>query len=394
MNILYITPFPLEKSSTGTYIEEMARYFSFHGHNILVINIDNEKKKYERPYKVITIPFSKPYFDIEFPCFTTHPNTSNKFYSMTDNQIQKYENYLRKAFEKIIDVFKPDIIHTQYLWINSAIICDITDKPVIVTSFGNEIQTSEKNIRYQKYVKSTVENSSFIIAPSKQIEKELRDTFDLDSIRLKLIYRGYNDDIFKFIEDKQQMYREYFSIHEQCKKIVLYHDNLSHIKGIDIFMKTANNILETRNDICFIVIGKGEYSEEVKKLSIKYDRNFLYFPAMTTEEQPLINHISDLHVMPVRYEKFGIKALESLAMGTPVLTSDIGELAYFINDNNGRKLSDTSEDALKKNINEMLSNDFKKDVSFFCYQYAQRNYSKSAGLKLISKLYDYAISDE
>ncbi len=394
MNILYITPFPLEKSSTGTYIKELARYFSFHGHNVLVINIDNEKKKYERPYKVITIPFSKPYLDIEFPCFTTHPNTSNKFYSMTDNQIQKYENYLKKAFEKIIEVFKPDIIHTQYLWINSAIICDITDKPVIVTSFGNEIQTSEKNIRYQKYVKNTVENSSFIIAPSKQIEKELRDTFNLDSIRLKLIYRGYNDDIFKFIEDKQQMYREYFSIHKQCEKIVLYHDNLSHIKGIDIFMKTANSILESRNDICFIVIGKGEYSEEVKKIAIKYDRNFLYFPAMTTEEQPLINHISDLHVMPVRYEKFGIKALESLAMGTPVLTSDIGELAYFINDNNGRKLSDTSEDTLKRNINEMLNNNFKKDVSFFCYQYAQRNYSKSAGLKLISKLYDYAISDE
>ena len=394
MNILYITPFPLEKSSTGTYIKELARYFSFHGHNVLVINIDNEKKKYERHYKVITIPFSKPYLDIEFPCFTTHPNTSNKFYSMTDNQIQKYENYLKKAFEKIIEVFKPDIIHTQYLWINSAIICDITDKPVIVTSFGNEIQTSEKNIRYQKYVKNTVENSSFIIAPSKQIEKELRDTFNLDSIRLKLIYRGYNDDIFKFIEDKQQMYREYFSIHKQCEKIVLYHDNLSHIKGIDIFMKTANSILESRNDICFIVIGKGEYSEEVKKIAIKYDRNFLYFPAMTTEEQPLINHISDLHVMPVRYEKFGIKALESLAMGTPVLTSDIGELAYFINDNNGRKLSDTSEDTLKRNINEMLNNNFKKDVSFFCYQYAQRNYSKSAGLKLISKLYDYAISDE
>ncbi len=394
MNILYITPFPLEKSSSGIYLEELSRYFSFHGHNVLTINIDNERKKYDRPYKVITIPFSKPYLDIEFPCFTTHPNTSNKFYSMTDTQIHIYENYLKKAFQKIIEVFKPDIIHTQYLWINSAIICEITDKPIIVTSFGNEIQTSEKNVRYKKYVKNAVENSSFIIAPSKQIEKELRDAFGLDSIKLKLIYKGYNDDIFKFIEDKQQMYKDYFSIHKQCKKIVLYHDNLSHIKGIDIFMKAANKILESRNDICFIVIGKGEYSEEVKKLAIKYSKNFLYFPAMTTEEQPLINHISDLHVMPVRYEKFGIKALESLAMGTPVLTSNIGELAYFINDNNGRKLSDTNEDFFTKNINEMLNNDFKKNVSLFCYQYAQRNYSKSAGLKLISKLYDYALSDE
>ncbi len=393
MKILIVTPFPLAKSSSGMYTDEISYYFQSHGHDVLCVNFDNGKTQYERIYKTITIPFGKPYTDFEFPCFTTHPNTSNKFYSMADAHIKMYETYLQKAFAKIIETFRPDIIHSQYLWVNTSVIADIAEVPVITTSFGNEIHTSREDLRYGDYVKNAVAKTSYIIAPSKQIENELRNEFELDSIKLKLIYRGYNDDIFKFIDGQEDMYRNYFSINEKCKKIVLYHDNLSHIKGIDIFIKAAEKLLANNWDICFIVIGKGEYSKQVRDMVEKHPQYFLYFPEITIEEQPLINHLANLHVMPVRFEKFGIRALESLSMGTPVLSSDIGELSYFINENNGMKIQDMNEHNLADNIEKLLDDNFKSKVSLFCHQYATRNYSKSSGLKLIRKLYEYATEE-
>lgn len=394
MNILYTSPFPLEKSSSGLYTSDLAGDFASHGHNVLAVNIDNGKTAYERNYKVITIPFGKPFMDFEFPCYTTHPSTSNKFYAMSDSDIKTYTEYLETAYEKIIKAFKPDIIHSQYLWINTAIIARLTDVPVITTSFGNEIHTAKEDLRYMDYLQEAVKQSSYIVAPSKQIEQELRKEFQLDSIKLKLIYRGFNDDIFKFIEGKQQMYREYFSINSQCPKIVLFRDTLSHIKGFDIFLKSARKLSVERGDICFVIIGKGEYQNQVTELCKEDPKHFIYYPQITVEEQPLINHIADIHVMPVRFEKFGISALESLAMGTPVLSSDIGELSYFINENNGMKIKDIDDIKLADAIEKMLIESFKEKVSFFCYQYANRNFSRSSGLKFIKKLYEYATDEQ
>lgn len=394
MNILYVTPFPLLKSSSGVYTSDIAGYFSSHGHNVLVLNNDNAKTQYERNYKVITIPFGKPYMEFEFPCYTTHPSTTNKFYAMSDSDLKAYAEYMTKAYEKIIGAFKPDIIHSMYTWVNSAIIAGITDIPVITTAFGNEIHTAKEDLRYMEYLRDAVERSSYIIAPSKQIEQEMRNEFHLDSIKLKLIYRGFNDDIFRFIEDKQEMYRDYFGIGGQCPKIVLFHDTLSHIKGFDIFLKAARRLSTERDDICFIIIGKGEYQNQVKELCAEDSRHFIYYPEISVEEQPLIKHIVDIHVMPVRFEKFGISALESLAMGTPVLASDIGELSYFINDSNGMKIKDIDDNKLADAIEKMLIENFKEKASFFCHQYAQRNYSRSSGLKFIKKLYELASEEQ
>lgn len=393
MNILIVTPFPVAKSMSGKYVKDIASFLTAKGNRVHVVNIDSVATEYNEPYTVETLLCNNDTVGFTFPCFTTHPHTETTFHQLLEAQINDYANFLRDHFSRIIEEFKPDIIHSQYLWISSAILAGISQVPVIATSFGNEIHALDEDARYAKAVNFAVEKSRYIVAPSKQIEMQLRARFDLDSIKLKLIYKGYDDDIYQFIEGKEEMYREYFAIPSSCKQAVLYADRLDYMKGIDLFLQAARTIISKREDICFIIVGSGDFLNDVKDAVEEYHGKILYFPSVTDEEKPLLYHISSICVMPVRFEQFGINALQSFAMGTPVVSSQYGELQHFVNSENGRTLAELDSEQLSASIEELLESNFKEKASFFCHQFAERNYSKSSSLKLIVKLYEYTLAE-
>ncbi|HAF07525.1 MAG: glycosyltransferase family 4 protein [bacterium] len=395
MRVLIVTPFPLVASQSGIYSKDIATYLSNEGDEVLVVNFDNENTQYNENFKITTLFFGNNKIPFKFPCFTTHPHTDKNFYQMTLQEIDLYQKYLNITFSKIIDYFNPDIIHSQYLWINTKVIGDIKkDIPLVSTSYGNEIQTAFEDIRYEDYLNKAVENSRFIIAPSKQIELILREKFKLDAVKLKLIYKGYDDDQFKFIDDNFDVYRDYFGISDEIKHIVLFPESLNYMKGADISIGCAKKILELRNDICFIFMGKGDFRKEVESLVKSDHKHYLYFPDLTYEEKPTIFHLADLVVLPLRFEQFGTTVLQSFAMGTPVLSSEVGELKFFVNNENGKVIKDINVENFYKGIIEMVENNFKEKCSLFCHQYAFRNFSKNSGLALIKKLYEYAINEK
>ncbi|MDD3804068.1 MAG: glycosyltransferase family 4 protein [bacterium] len=394
MRILLITPFPLVASQSGIYTRDIARFFSSAGHEVMVVNFDNVSTAYKEPFRINTVLFGPENANVMFPCFTTHPHTDLTFSKITNAQLNSYILYSREKIKNIIREFGPDIIHSQYLWVTTELAGESSGKiPLISTSFGNENSALSDDPRYADYVRYAVEKSMFIVAPSKQIELQLRSAFKLDAIKLKLIYRGYDDDVFKFIDENYQVYRDYFGISEKCRQIVLFSDPVNYMKGIDVFLKSALKMLEKRKDVCFVIVGKGDFSKEIESLCEANRQNILYLPSITDEEKPSLLHISDITVIPSRFEQFGTNALQSLAMGTPVISSNVGELPFFVNRENGMVLEDITEEKLSFAIEQLLEKDFKSKTKYFCHQFASRNYSKTSGLMLLQKLYDYALSE-
>jgi len=395
MRILLLTPFPLIASQSGIYTKDIARFFSSAGHEVLVVNFDNKETFYNEPFRIKTVLFGNEESKVAFPCFTTHPHTDITFNSITNTQLNNYILYSRTKIKEIVAEFGPDIIHSQYLWITTELATEAAyNIPLICTSFGNEHQIFLEDARYADYVKYAVEKSRFIIAPSKQIELQLRGAFKLDAIKLKLIYRGYDDDVYKFIDENYNVYREYFGVNEKCKHIILYADPINYMKGIDVFLKSALMILSKRDDLCFIIVGSGDFAKEVESVCELNKQNFIFLQSITDEEKASLLHIADVTVIPSRFEQFGTNALQSLAMGTPVISSNVGELSFFINNEIGRIFNELNENKLSDAIEDVLAKDLKSRASFFCHQFASRNYSKSAGLMLLQKLYEYAIIEK
>lgn len=139
MRVLLINHFPLEGSGSGIYTINVAKSLINKNHEVCVI-MPEIRKNYKRYngiklhpvyfYKEEKIDGQLPF---NFPCFTTHPMSTNNFFSMSDEEIEMYKMAFSSAIEEEIRNFKPDIIHVQHIWILSSIAVNY-NVPVVITA--------------------------------------------------------------------------------------------------------------------------------------------------------------------------------------------------------------------------------------------------------------------
>ena len=153
------------------------------------------------------------------------------------------------------------------------------------------------------------------------------------------------------------------------EKILLFVGRIDPLKGVDQLLKAVpylNNIKGLR----LVIIGGDEHSrsevEKLQKLSREldiYDR--VTFQGLIKQEQlPYFYSAADVCVVPSYYESFGLVALESLACGTPVVATDVGDLkniirqgetGYVVAENTPQDLADSIASVLSRPPEDMES---------------------------------------
>ncbi|MCZ7665847.1 MAG: glycosyltransferase [Chloroflexi bacterium] len=67
---------------------------------------------------------------------------------------------------------------------------------------------------------------------------------------------------------------------------------------------------------------------------------------------------AEMVIMPSHYESFGLVALEAMAMGTPVIASEVGGLAFLVRDDeNGFHVPSRDPEALADRIYCLLTDE-------------------------------------
>ena len=143
------------------------------------------------------------------------------------------------------------------------------------------------------------------------------------------------------------------------EKIVMYIGRLGRYKGLEYLIEAFQN-LDKKNGL--VIIGKGvkekELKTKVQELNLEDDILFLDF--IPHEELPEYYSSADLFVLPSieRGESFGIVAIEAMACGVPVVTTELGTGTSFHNIDGvtGRVIESRNSTALAKAINEILEN--------------------------------------
>jgi D-inositol-3-phosphate glycosyltransferase len=104
-----------------------------------------------------------------------------------------------------------------------------------------------------------------------------------------------------------------------------------------------------------LIIGGDEYSQheiaKLQKLSadLRIQDSVTFQGLIKHEQLPFYYSAADACIIPSYYESFGLVALESLACGTPVVATDVGDLkniirqgktGYVVPDNSPRQLAE------------------------------------------------------
>jgi len=151
-----------------------------------------------------------------------------------------------------------------------------------------------------------------------------------------------------------------------------------HVKGHDIFIKAAAEVLKDRNDVLFLMAGEGFEEENLRKLAKSLGiLSKIIFTGFVTDIFSFINAI-DINVCASRSESFPYMLLEGALMKKPTVSTAVGGIPELIKDNKtGFLVPDGDYKKLAEKINIYINDkSLSKKHGENLYHFAKNNFSK------------------
>jgi glycogen synthase len=149
--------------------------------------------------------------------------------------------------------------------------------------------------------------------------------------KIDIIYNGVNASKFEFdwTESEREKRRSAFA--KPDEKVVIYVGRFVREKGIHVLLNAAHAVLSKEPNTKFLIVGGGQrdrFENFVRWAGLSDNVIFAGFQANRALHE--LYRCADVAVFPSLYEPFGIVALEGMAAGIPVVSSDAGGLKEVV----------------------------------------------------------------
>jgi len=185
---------------------------------------------------------------------------------------------------------------------------------------------------------------------------------------------------------------------------ILFMNRLTKIKGVDILPSIVNELLKTGLPFELIIVGPDMgMGYIVKKLVKKFPNNVKYYGYIEHEDTPRLYASSHVTLLPSRVgEKFPLVAIESMACGTPVVTSDLPSFRFILNplirQLNGLDLIAKTSDAslvgkhFAETIIKLLTSEQYPKIRRMVREYTMKKFALDKVVSKFEKMLDYVVN--
>ena len=201
------------------------------------------------------------------------------------------------------------------------------------------------------------QNCHHIIAPTEKEKEALVRHYGASPERISVIPCGVNLELFQPV-DKELARRE---LGFTDSKLILFVGRIEPLKGIDQLLQAIPYLPNTEG-LRLVIIGGDEHNQDEMERLQELSRSLHIQDAVTflglvkQERMPYFYSAADVCVVPSYYESFCLVVLESLACGTPVVGTDVGDLRDVIRQGEtGYIVSNSTPRRLAHNIALLLS---------------------------------------
>jgi len=219
---------------------------------------------------------------------------------------------------------KCDVIHAHNYHALPAFFAGLAKKDrkfVFTSHYHGRGHTGFRNILHKpyKFVGSRIFKKADRVICVSRYEKELiKKNFGLSDDKLVLIPNGINLEEFRIkggVKDK---------------KTILYVGRLERYKGVQYIIKA----LPYLEDYKLVIVGKGPYEGELKKLAFTINVNgrIEWLKDLSREELLEQYKSAGVFVFLSSFEAFGITVAEALVSGMPCIVAEKGALKEFVDD--------------------------------------------------------------
>ncbi|HEY0866030.1 MAG TPA: glycosyltransferase family 4 protein [Fimbriimonas sp.] len=160
---------------------------------------------------------------------------------------------------------------------------------------------------------------------------EVVRSFNAPADKVDVIYNGVDARKFEFDWSEEERLAHRAKLALPSEKIVIYVGRFVREKGIQVLLNSASTVLAQEPNTKFLIVGGGNRERFEKFIHwAGLSEKVLFTGFMANRSLHQLYRVADVAVFPSLYEPFGIVALEGMAAGVPVVTSDAGGLREVV----------------------------------------------------------------
>jgi len=285
-----------------------------------------------------------------------------------------------------------DIIHSHY-WMSglaAGMLSETWNAPIVhmfhtLGEMKNRIaqSESEKEGAYRlDGERQVLKRADKIIAATLAELAQLQWLYKAEPRKITIVPPGV--DTCHFYPIPADEAREYIGIPKD-DRLILFVGRIEPLKGVDTLIRAVAclRVQEMEKPAYLAIIGGDpnaspeEMTAEMTRLQSLCDdlcmKHLVVFLGKRGQDTlPYYYSAAEVLVMPSHYESFGMVALEAMACGTPVIASQVGGLAFLVQDGvTGFHVPDGDHDALCEKLTQLIGDhDLRRQMGENAHRYA------------------------
>lgn len=215
-----------------------------------------------------------------------------------------------------------------------------------------------------------VQQANQVIATSETDALYIASLYNCDPKKISILTPGVNLQLFK--PRNKTVAKKKIGAPLDAK-MLLFVGRIEPLKGIDVLLYSLKILLQAnpRMRVCVWIVGgdvsqdSDKWSKELKKLSsirevLGITASVKFVGRKTQDELPDYYNAADLLMMPSQYESFGITAVEGMASGVPVITTDVTGVSDIFDEKHSFLITSANNPIMLAEKIEHLLSDEKK----------------------------------
>ena len=265
---------------------------------------------------------------------------------------QPYELALSSKLVDMVKLYKIEVLHVHYAiphayagyMAKKMLLAEGISIPMVTTLHGTDITLVGNHPFYKPAVTFSINKSDVVTSVSQSLKDDTNRLFDITS---EIVVVPNFIDVEKHTNPFTDCQRDLMA--EKGEYIITHISNLRPVKRImdviEIFYRIQKEV-----PAILIMVGEGPEKEASEQLCVKLGiQEKVRFLGNSSEINKILC-FSDLFLLPSEKESFGLAALEAMASGVPVISSNTGGLPEVNENGVSGFLSDVG------NVDEMAKN--------------------------------------
>ncbi|MBL3539040.1 glycosyltransferase family 4 protein [Aminivibrio sp.] len=240
------------------------------------------------------------------------PYPAMRFSDLTDRQLSSYNDAFKTAVLESVDRFRPDIIHSNHLWLATSLARrSLPGIPMVATCHGTDLRQMRTCPGFRPDVVSGCSGLDGVFALYSGQVEEIRQVYGIPAERIHVTGAGFRSELFVPGEKTADI------------PTIVYGGKLSRAKGVPWMLRAFASVTDLPWTLLLAGGGTDPERAECIELAGRLGKRAIIAGPLKQEEFAAALSGANIFILPSLYEGLPLVLPEALASGCLCLATDL-----------------------------------------------------------------------